>query len=265
MKTHAIVPFAIILFSSAFGCQARLGLPSLTSGSGNGNGSSGSSGSGTGGGPTSEGSASSSEPTAAEKSTATGKTAAPGKSEPSEAEREAEREIDNQLARADEIAKTGKVWLDDAVSGFSPDERLAFIDHFYKPGHAPDAIAGRLKAAMQKQLAAAVASAKKENLTKPGAPDAGAQKAIRKDFETRLPGVQIKAVNMIDSGWKVNHNDFGQVRNRYKNAEVIIGIKGTKVCLAVPADAAQASMGGGTFTTEWEFDQFTQGYAVPCP
>src|SRR5258708_24469509 len=118
---------------------------------------------------------------------------------------------------------------------------------------------------MQKQLAAAEGAAKKENLTKPAAADPGAQKAIRKDFESRLKGVVIKAVNMTDSGWKVNHNDFGQVRNRYKNAEVIIAIKGSKVCLAVPANAAQASMGGGTFTTEYEHDQFTEGYAVPCP
>ena len=68
-----------------------------------------------------------------------------------------------------------------------------------------------------------------------------------------------------DSNWKVNHNDFGVVRNRYKNAEVLIVIKGTKTCVAVPANAAQKSMGGGKFANDYDFDQFLEGSAVPCP
>lgn len=75
----------------------------------------------------------------------------------------------------------------------------------------------------------------------------------------------IRAVYMTDSAWKTNMNDFGVVRNHYKNAEVIIQIKDSKACVALPANAAQRSAGAGKFDASYEFDEWTGGLAVPCP
>jgi hypothetical protein len=252
-KTTVLSAFALLVLA---GCQAQLKVPGISTGGAPANE------------PTEAAPEAASEPAPAKAKTASKGAAAeasPKTPEPSEGERESEREIKHQLERAEEIAKTGKVYVSDAVSGFDANDRIKFVTSFYKaPATVPEKVIERLKDAMKKQVAAAESAAKKENLSKPAAADAGAQKAIRADFEKRLPGVQIKSVYMTDAGWKVNYTDYGAIRNRYKNAEVVIQIKGSTACLAVPANAAQAHMGGGTYSTEYLFDEFTQGFAVPC-
>ena len=133
------------------------------------------------------------------------------------------------------------------------------------PQSPSEATLQRVTETLAKQKAAAVSAAKKENLSKAGASDPAAERAIRKDFERRYPGVHLASVKMVDSAWKVNLNDFGAPRNRYKDAEVLVPIKGTKACVAVPANAAQKATGGGKFATEYEHDEFIEGLAVPCP
>lgn len=248
MNTTSLVSYAFVLVPLLASCQAHLGIPGLSTDSESGTGNN---------------TSTTAAPTPSNASTA----AAPTSTGPSEAERESEAEIRHQLELADEIAKTGKVSVSAALSGFSPDERIKYIQFFYKNGTAPsDVMINRLKDAMHKQLEAAENAASKDKLSKPAAPDPSAQKAIRANFETHHKGVQVKSVYMIQSDWKVNYTDIGVIRNRYKNAEVIIAIQGsTKACLAVPADAAQQNLGGSQYSTEYSHDEFLEGLAVPCP
>jgi hypothetical protein len=111
------------------------------------------------------------------------------------------------------------------------------------------------------QREAAIAAAPKWKMPDAAAADAAAEKAIKADFLEKHPGSDIKRVFMT-SGWKQNMNGLA-VRNRYKEAVVVIGVKGTDICMRVEANAAQDANGGG-FDSKWKHDVFTAGTVLPC-
>lgn len=184
------------------------------------------------------------------------------------AREEATQELTRQEARVEETSKAGKVSLSDALDGFSPKELQASMVSIYERNHAgapPEELLAKAAAVTEARRLATEHAAKATNLRPAGARDAATEAAIRADFERRSKGVEIKAVTMVDSQWRANQNELGVVRNRFKSADVVIPVKGTNVCVAIPSIAGQASMGGGQFSEQYSFDVFVQGVAVPCP
>jgi hypothetical protein len=161
------------------------------------------------------------------------------------------------------IERNGEVFISTANEGFSADPLKASVTSCYKGyNETPSAeVLAKADASMKEQRDAAIAAAPKWKMPDAAAADAAAEAAIKKDFLEQHPGSDIKRIYMT-SGWKQNMDGL-VVRNRYKDAIVVMGVKGTDICMRVLANAAQDAKGGG-FDSKWKHDVFTAGTVVPC-
>jgi hypothetical protein len=162
------------------------------------------------------------------------------------------------------IERNGEVFISTANEGFLADDLKRAVTSCYEQyGETPSAEKlAEADTMMKEQREAAIAAAPKWKLPEPAAADPAAEAAIKKDFLVQHPGSDIKRVTMT-SGWKQNMNGL-VVRNRYKEAIVLIGVKGTDICLRVQANAAQDANGSGGFDSKYKHDVFDAGTAVPC-
>ncbi len=161
------------------------------------------------------------------------------------------------------LERSGELSVSTAIKGFSADNLKANISSCYA-GYGETASVEKLAEAdaMTKELReAAIAAASKWKMPDAAASDAAAEKAIKADFLVQHPDSDIKRVVMT-SGWKQNMNGL-VVRNRYKEAVVVIGVKDTDICMRVLANAAQDANGAG-FDAKWKHDVFVRGTVVPC-
>lgn len=161
------------------------------------------------------------------------------------------------------IEREGALHVSTANDGFSADALKAAVTSCYKGyGETPsDKVLAEADSTMKEQRDAALAAAPKWQLPEAAAADPAAEKAIKKDFLEKHPGSDIKRVYMT-SGWKTNMDGL-VTRNRYKDAIVLLGVKGTDICLRVPANAAQDAKGAG-FESQFKHDVFDEGTVVPC-
>lgn len=84
---------------------------------------------------------------------------------------------------------------------------------------------------------------------------------LRLTVADKHAGSDIKRVYMTSS-WKQNTNGL-VVRDRCKEAVVVMGVKGTDICLRVEANAAQDANGTG-FDSKWKHDVLDVGTVVAC-
>ena len=188
--------------------------------------------------------------------------------EVSKCDTEAERLNFMELQNVGAVERSGELTVSDAIAGLSSEplkERIK--SECKKLGGEPSAavLTGADELAQRQRDAAAAAAKKWGETVKPtvaASKDAAAEKAITEDFLKWHAGADIKKVVLTDASWKQNYDGL-VVRNRYKEAEVLIGVKGESFCLSVPANVAQASTGTG-FEKAYKHDVFDRGRAVPC-
>jgi hypothetical protein len=206
-------------------------------------------------------------PAAAEKTQAEPSTASTTPADAPKAKTKGDLQCESTLLGAlqskGELERNGELSLSTANKGFSADNLKANISSCYS-GYGETAPAEKLAEAdamVKELLEAAIAAAPKWKMPDAAASDAAAEKAIKADFLVQHPDSDIKRVVMT-SGWKQNMNGL-VVRNRYKEAVVVIGVKDTDICMRVLANAAQDANGAG-FDTKWKHDVFVRGTVVPC-
>lgn len=190
--------------------------------------------------------------------------AADAPKEKTKGEVQCENTLLGTLQQVGALERTGELVVSIASAGFSAEPLKKHVTSCYAgynetPSEAALAEADAMNTRMRQ---AALESAKKGKLQDAAAPDAAAEAAIKKDFLEKHPGSEIKRVFMT-SAWKTNYNGLA-VRNRYKDAIVVIAVKDTDICLRVPANAAQAATSGGGFDSKWKHDIFDKGSVVPC-
>jgi hypothetical protein len=202
-------------------------------------------------------------PAASEPSKQNAPAASAASKQKSKAELQCESSFMGALQHRGAIERTGELHVSTANDGFSAEALKAAVSSCYKGyGETPSAEAlARADEAMKEQREAALVAAKKWQLPEAAAADPKAEQAIKKDFLAKHAGSDIKRVFMT-SGWKTN-TDGLVVRNRYKEAIVLIGVKGTDICMRVKANAAQASNGSG-FDSKYSHDVFNSGTVVQC-
>lgn len=209
-----------------------------------------------------------STPSSSDGSASSAKTPTTPEPKVSKGEEDSESSFMGERSKLGEIERMGEVFVSEAIDGFSADDLKKIIKSRYdKHGEQPSpAILERADKVKQAQKdAAAVAAKKWGEKVKPtvaASKDAAAEKAITEDFLKWHAGAEIKKVVLTDADWKQNYDGL-VVRNRYKNAEVLIAVKGESFCLAVPANVAQGSTGTG-FEKAYKHDVFNKGRAVPC-
>ena len=206
----------------------------------------------------------STEKTQGETSTASTTPAADAPKEKTKGEVQCEHTLLGTLQHVGELERTGDLSVSIASAGFSAEPLKKNVTSCYAgynetPSEAALAEADAMNTRMRE---AALESAKKGKLQDAAAPDSAAEAAIKKDFLDKHPGSEIKRVFMT-SAWKTNYNGLA-VRNRYKDAIVVMAVKDTDICLRVPANAAQAATTGGGFDSKWKHDIFDKGRVVPC-
>jgi hypothetical protein len=191
-------------------------------------------------------------PAAAEKTQAEPSTASTTPADAPKAKTKGDLQCESTLLGAlqskGELERNGELSLSTANKGFSADNLKANISSCYS-GYGETAPAEKLAEAdamVKELLEAAIAAAPKWKMA---------------DFLVQHPDSDIKRVVMT-SGWKQNMNGL-VVRNRYKEAVVVIGVKDTDICMRVLANAAQDANGAG-FDTKWKHDVFVRGTVVPC-
>ena len=174
-----------------------------------------------------------------------------------------ESSLMGELQHKGAIERNGEVFVSTANEGFSADDLKASLTSCYK-GYSETPSAEKLAEAdamMKEERELAIAAAPKWKMPEAAGADPAAEAAIKKDFLEKHAGSDIKRVYMT-SGWKQNMDGL-VVRNRYKEAIVLIGVKGTDICLRVEANAAQDAKGGG-FESKYKHDVFDVGTVVAC-
>jgi hypothetical protein len=178
--------------------------------------------------------------------------------------------LSNLTNTLSKIQKDKQVFVSDAVAGIDIAERRKYISSFVGKYYEalgepiPEDLLTKVDgmvAEMNKAIETAAAEGKPEKVA---AKDAGAEKAIAETYKARHKGIQIKRVYMIDSVWKIKHNNIGLITNRYKDGSVVVKAKGVNACIIVPAAVGQAYAGGGRYSAHYEVDEYTSGTPIKC-
>lgn len=200
---------------------------------------------------------------AASSAAPTGATPANAPKEKSKGDLQCQSSFLGALQHRGAIEREGALHVSTANDGFSSDKLKASVTSCYKGyGETPsEEVLAEADSTMKEQRDAALAAAPKWQLPAAAPADPAAEKAIKKDFLEKHPGSDVKRVYMT-SGWKTNMDGL-VTRNHYKDAIVLIGVKGTDICLRVPANAAQDAKGAG-FEAQFKHDVFDVGTVVVC-
>jgi hypothetical protein len=184
----------------------------------------------------------------------------------SRGDEDAQRNLLGWAQHAGEHERMGTLSVSYATEGVSAADFDARIKPYYKDGGTPSKETLAARDELVARFAKLVSVEGKGDPPKRAPADAKAEKSMRESFERYHKDATIKAVYLTDSAWKQNYTDElkTKVRNRYKDGVVIIAVKDQAVCVAVPANVAQASTGNG-FAPEYKHDVFDAGRLVRCP